>query len=649
MPLMLLKDKFPELENNYSNKNQDNFSDVIYKSTQKLFWTNCSRGHLLYKTPLEFKRYPNCSSCSLIDKNNIEYEETLAYLYPEIANLMDDINLYAADAIRPDSKLKAHWKDRSEKIAVSKRVSEAIKSQKVERVHYGSKKILRDKKSVKTPSKNHVRKVNKTATKPLFREQFPEYASWLKNDESFTIGSNKKTQWVCPQGHEFESSVRNFIKRTNKCTVCSGIICISGVNDIKTTHPDIACFISLPPAESITSSYSGDVDFCCPDCGFEWTSPLPYRKFKNERKSFNCPACYGKVVRKGYNDLLSFMPQIKKYWHENNTFGPDEVTFGSEKIVLLNCSTPECDNIVPTYPYVLTRNSSKTQFLCSSCQGSTGEKELLDLVKSWGFKCIENDRLILGGKELDIYIPSKRIAIEFNGVYWHSSAVQLDKNYHYEKWKACKDKNIQLITVWEDDWRNKRDLIIRSIEYKLGVSQQEKVFARKTYVENISELDARNFLNQYHIQGSVNGCKNYGLLYNGDVISIMSVKKRDRSIIIDRYATSYSVPGGFTKLLTHVLKNNSDINKVITFSDHTVSNGGLYANNGFIADKEIDPDYMYVYRQSRYHKFNFRKSRFRDDDNLLYDPDMSESELARLNGIPRIWDAGKTRWVLQIS
>lgn len=646
---MLLKDKFPELKDNYSDKNQENFSDVIYKSTQKLFWTNCSRRHLLYKTPLEFKRYQNCPSCALIDKNNIEYEETLAYLYPEIASLMDDINLYAADAIRPDSKLKAHWKDRSEKIAVSKRVSEAIKSQKVERVHYGSKKILRDKKSVKTPSKNHVRKVNKTATKPLFRDQFPEYASWLKNDESFTIGSNKKTLWVCPQGHEFESSVRNFIKRKNKCTVCSGIICIPGVNDINTTHPDIACFISSPPAESITSSYSGDVDFCCPDCGFKWTSPLPYRKFKNQRRSFNCPACYGKVVRKGYNDLLSFMPQIEKVWHKDNAFGPDEVTFGSEKVVLLNCSTPECENIVPTYPYVLARNPSKTQFLCSSCNGSTGEKELLELVKSWGFKCIENDRLILSGKELDIYIPSKRIAIEFNGVYWHSSAMQLDKNYHYEKWKACKDKNIQLITVWEDDWRDNRDFIIRTIEYKLGVSQQEKVFARKTYVENISELDARNFLNQNHIQGHVNGCRHYGLLYNNDIVAVMSVKKRDRSIIIDRYATSCSVPGGFTKLLTYVLKDNSDIDKVITFSDHTVSDGGLYAHNGFVADKEISPDYMYVYRQSRYHKFNFRKSRFRDDDNLLYDPDMSESELAKLNVIDRIWDAGKTRWVLYVS
>ena len=129
----------------------------------------------------------------------------------------------------------------------------------------------------------------------------------------------------------------------------------------------------------------------------------------------------------------------------------------------------------------------------------------------------------------------------------------------------------------------------------------------------------------------------------------MSVKRKNDSIIIDRYATSYSVPGGFTKLLTHMLKDNSGVDKVITFSDHTVSEGGLYANNGFVADKEIAPDYMYVYKQSRYHKFNFRKSRFRDDDNLSYDPDMSESELAKLNAIDRIWDAGKTRWVLQVS
>ena len=54
--------------------------------------------------------------------------------------------------------------------------------------------------------------------------------------------------------------------------------------------------------------------------------------------------------------------------------------------------------------------------------------------------------------ELDIYIPEKNIAVEFNDLYWHSEAAGKGKYHHFDKWKACKDKGIQLIQVWEDEY-----------------------------------------------------------------------------------------------------------------------------------------------------------------------------------------------------
>lgn len=77
---------------------------------------------------------------------------------------------------------------------------------------------------------------------------------------------------------------------------------------------------------------------------------------------------------------------------------------------------------------------------------------------------MKNDKKVLNGKELDIYIPSKNLAIEYNGLYWHSDKATLEKNdipnketrmyakyRHIEKTKLCKEKNIRLIHIFEDD------------------------------------------------------------------------------------------------------------------------------------------------------------------------------------------------------
>ena len=148
---MLLKDKFPHLKEIYSSKNNEPFGMAEYKSLKKIKWSVCKRNHILHKTALEIQRYPNCPSCDLIEKSDLKYEESLSYLYPEIASLVSEESRYAPDAIRPDSKTRSmKWKDTEEKIAVCDRVSAAIASGDVERSHFGSKKIRRDRRKGKT-------------------------------------------------------------------------------------------------------------------------------------------------------------------------------------------------------------------------------------------------------------------------------------------------------------------------------------------------------------------------------------------------------------------------------------------------------------------------------------------------------------------
>ena len=153
----------------------------------------------------------------------------------------------------------------------------------------------------------------------------------------------------------------------------------------------------------------------------------------------------------------------------------------------------------------------------------------MKFVDSLGLELIHNDREILKPKELDIYIPSKNIAIEFNGLYWHSDSVLKDKNYHYNKWKASHDQGIQLITVWEDDWRDKRDIVVRMLKHKLGVSEDEVVYARKCQVVVLPKQTAWKFLDDNHIQGHTFSSVYLGLTVGSELVAVMALTLNNKN------------------------------------------------------------------------------------------------------------------------
>lgn len=202
------------------------------------------------------------------------------------------------------------------------------------------------------------------------------------------------------------------------------------------------------------------------------------------------------------------------------------------------------------------RNNGCLECLGAGKTSSKGEKELYDYIVSIiNGDVLRGGRSVIAPKELDIYIPEKKIAIEFNGVYWHTlDKVNGDKNYHYDKWKMCADKGIQLITIWEDEWRDKQEIVKSMLAYKLGVNDGEKVYARNTQVVNVTTQVARDFLNDYHIQGFASGSVYYALVDKDDLSKVYAVsvwRKTGNVLYLDRYATSCNVVGGLGKLLKY--------------------------------------------------------------------------------------------------
>ena len=142
------------------------------------------------------------------------------------------------------------------------------------------------------------------------------------------------------------------------------------------------------------------------------------------------------------------------------------------------------------------------------------------------------------------------MAIEFNGLYWHTENQGKDKRYHYNKWKQCKDKGIQLITVWEDEWRDKRDIVKSMLAHKLGVSQDKRVYARKTTLAPLSSPQTRSFLDSYHIQGFARSTAYFGLYDSSNtLVAVSSWRKNKNTLYLDRYATSCVVAVGMPPLV----------------------------------------------------------------------------------------------------
>lgn len=153
---------------------------------------------------------------------------------------------------------------------------------------------------------------------------------------------------------------------------------------------------------------------------------------------------------------------------------------------------------------------------------SSQEIELGNFIDSLNLNVIKNTQNIIQG-ELDFYFPDNNVAIEYNGCWLHSDKFKT-KDYHYNKWKQCKDKGIQLIFIWEDELLYKQDIVYSLIKSKLGI-YDTRIYARKTTVKEVPYNIAREFINKNHLQGYSIDKIRLGLYYNDELVSIMTFGK----------------------------------------------------------------------------------------------------------------------------
>ena len=297
-------------------------------------------------------------------------------------------------------------------------------------------------------------------------------------------------------------------------------------------------------------------------------------------------------------------------------------------------------------PSKYVRYDDKWCRFCDSEGRSLGESQIAQWISDKGIQVLINYRSAIYPYELDIYLPDHNIAIEFNGLYWHSELVGKDKHYHNIKRKLCESKGIRLIQVMEDEWYNKPDIVKSIISNALHIIEH-RIFARKCEVKPLSVSTAREFVEQYHI-GGYHACSHkYGLYYDDELVSVMTFSKgnysrKGKGWEIDRFCSKYGVQiiGGASKLFKRFIR---DINPelVISYADLRYGTGNVYEQLGFDNEGDTVPNYWYFKDNlTRYHRFSLRKGVVTEDD-----ANLTEWENRVNQGWNRIWDCGSRKYV----
>lgn len=287
--------------------------------------------------------------------------------------------------------------------------------------------------------------------------------------------------------------------------------------------------------------------------------------------------------------------------------------------------------------------------LCAPVGSSIPEREMADVVEEMGLKVIRNCRSILSGKELDVYVPEKKVAFEYNGIYWHSDASPrgIRKDHHYEKSRLCAEKGIILIQFFSDEWRDKREICESMIRHKLGASPF-RAMARDCLVSSVDRDSASAFFDENHISGHVPSKVNFGLRdAHGRLVSLLSLrsprqkKYRDMDLIeVARFCClkNTSVVGGLSKLVSHVCdwSRKNGRKGIMTYVDLRFGDMGGYEKSGFEFVRHTGLNFWYSDGDARHDRFKFRANKAFG---------MSEKQVADSSGVYRVYGCGSNIYV----
>lgn len=287
--------------------------------------------------------------------------------------------------------------------------------------------------------------------------------------------------------------------------------------------------------------------------------------------------------------------------------------------------------------------------ICYAChpKESKAQLEIFEFVKALTPNAISCDREVIAPKELDVYIPSRRLGIEYNGLYFHSTKVIEDQKHAQKKLDACRAAGISLLSIFEDEWRDKRVLVESMIKHRVGIS--ERVFdARKMLVEEISSSRAREFFDANHLEGHARCTSTFALVNRttNEIVAAASIRRPFHASHSERYevARSCTLAGvhvrGWLGKLTKVAREYA-INRgklgLMTYVDSRVGEGKSYEVSGWkLLKASTGPRFWWTDFHDRFNRFKYKADKTRN---------MTQAQIAEEAGVVMLYGCSNSLWV----
>lgn len=259
------------------------------------------------------------------------------------------------------------------------------------------------------------------------------------------------------------------------------------------------------------------------------------------------------------------------------------------------------------YSYISIEDEEKAkQYFNTHFEGHKSylEYDVLNFIKSiYDGNIISPTKKIIAPLELDIYIPEKKLAIEVNGLFYHSSIGGCkDKLYHFTKSKMCENLGIRLIHIYESEWYNDRDKIESLLRIALG-KVDTKIYARQCEIRQITNAEAKPFNEKGHLQNHKQAEVTYGLFYKNELVQLMSFSrnkynrnlKSDTEWSIERGCPGSNniVVGGVNRLFRHFIEDYHPT-KIFSYCDFNKFDGRSYEAIGMTFDGYTGPDKYWI-------------------------------------------------------
>lgn len=487
-------------------------------------------------------------------------------------------------------------------------------------------------------------KKQKTSFKKLIN-QFNEIHNHKYNYSKVSyINNNTKICITCPKHGDFTQTPKNH-KKGKGCPKCGKesawkdrkIDTNTATRELKKVHGDKYDY------SKVNYVKGNKIQIICQEHGSF------YQDYYSHKGGAGCPECSRKQsVEKRKAKEEVFFEKCNKIHDSFYNYQNSEYTLAKNDIYV------ECPIHGGFYQNSWYHSHGSN---CPSCAGQSSslERFIESFLNKNNISFTNRDKTLLRdigkrGRELDFYLKDYNLAIECNGLYWHSELAGKDKNYHLEKLDHCNERGIKLINILENEIKLKPKIVAARLKSILNLNKY-KVAARKCKVIEIDSKLKNKFLNKYHIQGEDKSLVKLGLFYKRYLVAVMTFCKNRKALgkvhvngewELSRFSTiaNFSIMGGAGKLLKHFERNWQPV-KITSYADRRWSEGDLYKKLGFKKARESKPNYWYFYNGSLNlkHRFNFRKSILSKKlDN--YDNTKSAWINMQKNNWNRIWDCG---------